>query len=212
MSFDSLFKRYEGLVVRADRAFERMRQAHGDRVRCRPGCDDCCHAVFGLFLIEAAYLKRQFDSLGRKERRAALVRGAKADRDLARMEDRLRESAGDKDTGPDSLARERIRCPLLNDGHECILYTHRPVTCRVYGIPTSIQGRSRVCGMSGFGDGGSYPAFDLDAAFRELFAMSRELLLSAGSDDTESASLLISVSKAVSTPLEDLARGNLGVP
>ena len=79
-----------------------------------------------------------------------------------------------------SLAKARIRCPLLNDNNECILYPYRPITCRVYGIPTMIQGVPRVCGKAGFKKEQSYPTFNLDGVHRELFELSKELLERAG--------------------------------
>ena len=40
-----------------------MERSFGPHIRCERGCSDCCHAVFGLFLIEAAHLKEQFEKL-----------------------------------------------------------------------------------------------------------------------------------------------------
>lgn len=71
MMLKSLFKGYQGLVAATDQAFEKMQWNFGEFIRCRPGCSDCCHAPFGLFLIEAAYLKTHFDRLYRKGRREA---------------------------------------------------------------------------------------------------------------------------------------------
>jgi len=199
-----LLERYEHLAARADQAFQKMLQDHPECIKCRPYCSDCCHALFGLFLIEAVYIKRRFDELGRKKRRAALLSGDKADRDLKRLEKEMRKNGGSSEMGTEALAKERIRCPLLDEQQECILYPYRPITCRVYGIPTSIQGKARVCGISGFKKGKSYPAFDLDGAYQKLHSLSRELLKGAGGRDIYKASFLISVSKAIRTPLEDL--------
>jgi hypothetical protein len=102
------------------------------------------------------------------------------------------------------LSKERVRCPLLNQKEECIIYPHRPITCRVYGIPTAIQGQARVCGKAAFEKGESYPTFDLDACYKELYRLSKELLVQMGQSDMEKASLLISVSKVLKTPLEEI--------
>ncbi len=204
MTFIHLSERYEQLATTADQAFYKMQQDYPESIRCRPHCSDCCHALFGLFLIEAAFLKSHFERLGRKERRAALLRSDKADRDLKKLEKNMKERGSASEIGTESLAKERIRCPLLDDKNECILYPHRPITCRVYGIPTSIQGKARVCGKAGFKKGESYPAFDLDGVYQKLYLLSRELLEGAGRRDLEKASLLISVSKAIRTPPKDL--------
>jgi Fe-S-cluster containining protein len=163
-------------------------------------------------MIEAVYIKGHFDELGRKKRRAALLSGDRADRDLKKLEKEMHKNGGASEIGTESLAKERIRCPLLDDQKECILYHHRPITCRVYGIPTSIQGKARVCSLSGFKKGESYPAFDLDGVYQQLYVLSRELLEGAGRRDLEKASLLISMSKAIRTSPKDLINESLGAP
>jgi Fe-S-cluster containining protein len=209
MNLSHLFQSYENLVVRADLAFQKMADEYPQCVTCRRQCSDCCYAVFGLFLIEAVYLNRHFGRMGGKERRETIVRGDKADKDLERLKKRMQTPNKDPQMEAFSLARERIRCPLLDEGQGCILYPHRPITCRVYGIPTAIQGKARVCGRTGFKKGESYPTFDLDGVYRELYILSKELLQSAKSDDLDKASLLISVSKAIRSPLEELVSKDL---
>jgi Fe-S-cluster containining protein len=204
MSITHVLQRYELLVAKADQAFQKMKKEFPECIKCKPRCSDCCHALFGLFLIEAVYLKRHFDKLGRKARRAALLRGNKADKELKKLEERLQKNGKTPEMGTASLARERIRCPLLDDHQVCTLYFHRPITCRVYGIPTAIQGKVRVCRKAGFKSGKTYPLFDLDRAYQELYLLSGELLKEAGRRDPERASLLISVSRVIKTPPAEL--------
>ncbi|MEW6458728.1 MAG: hypothetical protein AB1441_06625 [Bacillota bacterium] len=202
---EELFREYEQLVAGADAAFQKMEREHGDRIRCALHCVDCCYAVFGLFLIESVYLKQLFDELGANEKAAALLRADKADKALAALEKSLKEQ-DDPQLQSYALARERIRCPLLNERDECILYPFRPITCRVYGIPTAIGGRAFVCGQAGFEEGQSYPTFDLDAVYRSLHRLSKELLVRAGETDLERADFLVSVSKTLKSSLEELIR------
>ncbi len=196
-----LFRSYESLAAMADQAFDRMRQAHASCLRCERHCDDCCHAVFGLFLVEAAYLQHHFGRLSSEEKAGVVVRCGQADRDLARVQQALRDGRGQQE---DPLAVARVRCPLLNEERDCVLYTARPITCRIYGVPTKVQGKARVCGRSGFEPEGTYPAFDLDGVFRDLYDMSRELVEKAGGEDPERAGLLFSMSKVLTTPLDHL--------
>ena len=202
---NDLFQSYELLADKAEVAFQGMQKEHGSCIKCEPHCSDCCHAVFGLFLIEAGYLKEQFDNLSDEEKSAALLRCEQAEKSAERLQNMLREHEGDPQMQAYIMSRERIPCPLLNEHQECILYLYRPITCRVYGIPTKIQGKARVCWKAEFKKEERYPVFDLDGAYRELYILSTELLKSAG-EDAEKASLLISVSKAITTPLSDLLR------
>ncbi|MEW6573955.1 MAG: YkgJ family cysteine cluster protein [Bacillota bacterium] len=205
-----LSKQYKELIEMAERAFAEMQRGYGDRIKCRRGCADCCHAVFGLFLIEAAYIKERFDRLDRAAQEEILQRAARMDEELERMHQRLARFADEPVMQAYALSRERVRCPLLNDKEECVLYSFRPITCRVYGIPVTIHGRAQVCWKAGFAKGESYPAFDLDAVYKVLYRLSKELMESAGQNNTEPAAMLISVSKALKMPYENLVRGEFG--
>ncbi len=207
-----LFRGYEALAAKADQAFRKVSEDYPECVRCELHCDDCCHAVFGLFLIEAAYLQYHFAQAPAEAKSQVILRCNRADRELASIQRRLREAEGATEGGHELLAAERVRCPLLDEGRECLLYAQRPITCRVYGIPAKIEGRARVCHLAGFEQGGSYPAFDLDGFYRDLFDMSRELVEKAGGADPARSGLLISVSKALTTPLEALIHEPLEAP
>jgi Fe-S-cluster containining protein len=209
--FSYLLEPYDNLVSKADQAFERMAGEFEECIKCEPHCADCCHAVFGLFLIEALFLKHDFDQLAKEERDAALQRASETDKELEKLERTLEIFKDDPRMRSYSLAKARVRCPLLNDDNECILYPYRPITCRVYGIPTMIQGTPRVCGKSGFKKELSYPTFNLDEVHRELYQLSTELCEKSQNKGREKASLLLSVSKVITTPVEELIDENSGV-
>ena len=204
MDFSYLLEPYDNLVQKADQAFQGISEEFEACVRCEPHCADCCHAVFGLFLIEAVFIKQDFDKLGEKERAAALKRADEAKRELEVLERTLKEFEGDPRMMAYSMARARIRCPLLSDNNECILYPFRPITCRVYGIPTLLQGSAKVCGLSEFKKEQSYPTFNLDEAHLELYELSKLLLERVGHEQVEKAAVLLSVAKVLKTPLEEL--------
>ena len=46
-----VFTAYEALVAEADAVFARVGEMHPDCVTCKPGCCDCCHAMFDLSLV-----------------------------------------------------------------------------------------------------------------------------------------------------------------
>jgi Fe-S-cluster containining protein len=206
MNLIQLFRSYELLVDKAEAAFQRVGREHGACIMCERHCADCCYAVFGLFLIEAVYLKESFDRLDANVAHDTLLRCNDMDRTLKRLEIRLQKSEDDPQMQAYVLARERIRCPLLDQNLDCILYPYRPITCRVYGIPTKIHGKAHVCGKTGFLKGETYPVFDLDSVYRDLFLLSKGLLDEAGIHSDDKASLLISISKAIQTPLDDLIK------
>ena len=186
MDFSKTFEKYEALVSEVDKIFKSVQDAYSDFVCCETRCADCCHAVFDITLIEAVYLNHQFTKLlPRKVRRPIGARAEKADRKYYQIKRKLQKMYVDDEKSPEDilaqLALERVRCPLLNDDDLCDLYDKRPITCRVYGIPTAIGGKARICEKSKFEDKAAYPTVNLDKMNDRLFALSRELLRDVGS-------------------------------
>lgn len=194
---ERLFQEYEKLSDRADLAFKKVQQEHETCVKCEVGCSDCCHAVFGIFPIEAIYLNRHFGALGEEFKERALKQGENADRELLEMQKQLEQCGDDHDKITRVMAQTRIRCPLLTEEKKCLIYNHRPLTCRVYGIPAGVGGKARACWKAGFESGKTYPVFDLDAVYRELYRLSGEALKLTGETNPEKAGLLVSVSQAI---------------
>lgn len=199
MNINKLFQEYEMLLTDVDGVFQRVLKTHAGCVRCQPGCTDCCHAVFELFLIEAVYLNYHFHQrLKRRERREVLRRAEKALLEITG----IKEGIKDKESGVLQMAEARIRCSLLSDQGHCLLYEYRPITCRLYGIPTAIRGIGHTCGKSGFDKGTIYPTVNLDLIHEKLFTLSVELL---GAHDyrqaCEEARKLIPVSLALKMDL-----------
>ncbi|MCB2187837.1 MAG: YkgJ family cysteine cluster protein [Deltaproteobacteria bacterium] len=149
--------RLQDLRARADAAFAEVAGQFPREVACRPGCDDCCHALFDLTPVEALDLARAYARLPREERRAAARRGSKASRAYDRVvAEALAAPPAERLT---VFSRARVTCPLLTAGR-CLLYASRPLTCRLYGIPVAVEGHSRTCGRAGFAQGQVYPSVD----------------------------------------------------
>ena len=159
-----------GLRARADDAFDSVAASHPEEVACRPGCDDCCHALFDLSPVEALSIARAFAGLPRRLRREIARAGAKASGAFDRAAAAALAARGDERLR--ILSRARVACPLLKDGR-CLLYAVRPLTCRLYGVPAAIEGVPRTCRLARFRSGQSYPTVDLGAVQAELDQLSR---------------------------------------
>lgn len=208
MKLAPYYRNYELLVDKAESFFQGVEKEYGQCIKCELHCSECCNAVFGLFIIEAAYIREHFEHIDDVQKGLALERAKAADHDLESLYKKLNAFEDDPTMQAYTMARERIRCPLLDDQDECILYHRRPITCRVYGIPTKVQGKSRVCGKSGFKEGKNYPIFSLDGIYRDMFLLSKEMLDEAGIDSDDKAALLLSISKVIQIPLNDLIEGD----
>jgi Fe-S-cluster containining protein len=208
LDFSKTFEKYEALVSEADKIFKAVQESHGDCVRCEVHCCDCCYAVFDLTLVESVYINYHFNkSLARKERRPIIRRAEKADRKYYQIKQKLQKMYIDRGKPPEEvfsqLAQERVQCPLLNDKDLCDLYARRPITCRVYGIPTSIGGAAHICGKAGFKGGVAYPTVNLDNMNDRLFELSKELLDEIGSKKSKMHMGLVPVSVALMTDYDE---------
>jgi Fe-S-cluster containining protein len=158
---EPIFKKYETLVKQVDEVFEKVCSDYPDCVKCKQACADCCHALFDLSLVEALYINHKFhENLGDKKGKI-LETANRTDRKLHQLKRKMFKAVESGQKTEElvllEMAAERSRCPLLNEENRCDLYAFRPVTCRLYGIPTSINGRGHTCGLSGFKEGVSYP-------------------------------------------------------
>ncbi|GFH62711.1 MAG: conserved hypothetical protein [Candidatus Desulfovibrio kirbyi] len=189
-NLSEIFTRYEAIRNDADTLFEKIRAAHPDRVLCREGCGDCCHALFDLSLVEAMYVKRAFEQAFAHgpQRSAILARASETDRALTRLKRGFFQK--EKNGLPQEkilacAAQTRLSCPLLDANARCLLYEARPITCRIYGVPTAIAGQGHVCGFSAFEKGRPYPTVHLDKLHARLDALTRELATTLNSRFTK---------------------------
>jgi Fe-S-cluster containining protein len=179
LDFSDFFKRYEAIIGEADQVFETVKGKYAENVRCEKGCSDCCHALFDLTLVEALYLNTNFrERFSGKAKNVVLERADESDRLVHRLKrdafKAVKEGANAQEILAE-MAKVRVRCPLLDDDGACQMYDKRPVTCRIYGVPTAIGGQAHTCGKSGFERGKPYPTVYLDRIQDRLYALSHEL-------------------------------------
>ncbi|MDR2696609.1 MAG: YkgJ family cysteine cluster protein [Deltaproteobacteria bacterium] len=202
-SLEPVFTRYELLRDEADALFTQVRRLHPDCVACSPGCSDCCHAMFDLSLVEALYLNRQFRrTVAFGPLHSAIISAAgDADRLAVRIKRDLYANSKDGDSRQimEEAARTRVRCPLLDAEDHCRLYEHRPVTCRLYGVPAAIAGEAHVCGKSAFSKGRPYPTVALEKIQDRLAAMSLEIAQTLGTRLKELHLVYVPLSMALLT-------------
>ncbi len=157
----TMFTKLLHLYNVVDQAVAQICQQFAAEVKCGPGCADCCHAMFDVSAIEAAYLASLLSQELAEELQAPAHQAF--DQFVKVMEDKK------------NPAEARIRCPLLGPEDTCLCYEGRPINCRTYGTPTVIQGQAHVCGLSGFDKGLSYPTINLEPLQHSLYQYSVDL-------------------------------------
>lgn len=205
--FSSIFARYKALRATCDQLFVNVDKSCQGLVTCHKGCSDCCYALFDLSLVEAMYINQAFEAAfpAGPKRSAVVTRASEIDRKLTRLKRDLYRAEKDGASTEDIMAKAaqmRIACPLLDTSGECdscLLYDDRPITCRLYGVPTDFAGQGHVCGFSGFARGSSYPSVHLDKIHASLEAMSREIGELVQSRFTELDQVYVPMSMALLT-------------
>ncbi|MDY0226287.1 MAG: YkgJ family cysteine cluster protein [Desulfomicrobium apsheronum] len=213
LDLSQFFTEYESLVAQVDAVFQKVSGNFASEVRCKEGCSDCCHALFDVTLIEAMYLNHKFSELDEILRNEILIEADKADRKAYVLKKKVSKEAGEVDHSEILLrtAKERLRCPLLDSADKCALYPYRPITCRIYGIPLDIGGKSHTCGLSGFEPGRPYPAVKLERIQDMLLSLSNRVLDSVGSQYADFRLMHVPVSTALMTVYSDEFFGTGGV-
>lgn len=207
MDFKKHFVKYEAVVQMVDAVFDKVKNEYPREVFCREKCSDCCYALFDLTLIEALYIKEQFkQKFSGPEKNKIIEIADKTDRALTKMK---RKAYKDVKEGADQLeiiakmSQERVRCPLLGEDNLCVMYDKRPITCRVYGIPTSTAGVSHICGRTNFKQGEPYPTLNMDKIYTQLQLISAELVRDIQSEKIKMHEILIPVSMALMTNFDE---------
>ena len=208
LDFTSTFNKYETLVQGVEQSIKQIRESHPEGIRCIPQCSDCCYAVFDLSLIESVYINYHFyQSLDKEKQEQVLERAEGADRKFYRIKRQLHKMMVQQNKKEEEalqlMAAERVRCPFLNESDLCDLYESRPVTCRVYGVPTAIQGAGHTCGKSGFKEGVLYPTINLDRINQRLFGLSEEMLREIGSKEQRLQMRLLPLSTSLLTDYDE---------
>ncbi len=207
IDFTTYFEKYEALSAKADELFAKVQNEFPDCVTCEIKCADCCHALFDLTLIEAIYINHRFNEMLEGNKKEAIIeKSNRADRKTYMIK---RKAYQDKEAGKNEveilmeLAAERVRCPLLNEDDICDLYDYRPITCRLYGMPTSTGGIGHTCGKSAFVEGKQYPTANLDVIQQKLFEISAEFVGHLRTRYVKMADMLVPLSMAILTVYDE---------
>lgn len=114
-----------------EREFARNRDIYGARMRCGPGCSDCCGQLFQITEIEASWISHGVALLDASKREMLQARAAVYLQDRRALISRQGEPEAWGSLPPPG---SRLPCPALIDG-VCSIYEHRPLICRKFGMP-----------------------------------------------------------------------------
>jgi Fe-S-cluster containining protein len=131
---------WQAELQKLDRWFETVAAKHPGVLPCKRGCSDCCYGPFDISAADTLLLREGLALLPEEIRSPIRSRGRKLLERLRQLEPEwgapwdLREIETDRfDEITELLAEEP--CPLLSEEGSCSVYEHRPLICRVMGLP-----------------------------------------------------------------------------
>lgn len=203
IDFTEYFERYEAVVAEVDAVFNKFETEMGDLVKCGKGCSDCCYALFDITLPEAIYINKKFnEDFSGLERSAIMQRADEADRQIHKLKRKVFKATQEGRPATEILmevSKARVRCPMLNDDNLCSIYENRPITCRLYGVPTSIGGEAHTCNQAGFKGGEKYPTVNMDIIIDRLIGIGKDMQKGIDSRFKELGEMLLPLSMAIVT-------------
>lgn len=131
-------KEYREFLARVDAWYQGVQRAHPDKVPCTKGCRDCCLGLFDISIADRDLLREGLAAADPATRRDIEARAAKTMAELRERFPDLGESLdglSDREIDDITDALGNVECPVLGREGECRLYAHRPLICRLSGVP-----------------------------------------------------------------------------
>ena len=144
---------YRRILDRADAFFGSVMQDQPANLQCGKGCSLCCHGLFEIGSGDVPIIAEGLRAM-HPSRRAMVVRKAQEIVASSRHPNLRDCSLQEKDAFFDRTAS--TPCPNLDESGACMMYEHRPLVCRTFGLPLRDGARyiGDVCDLN-FTDAGS---------------------------------------------------------
>ena len=116
---------YKRILEEADDFFRSVADAQPQNLQCGRGCSFCCYGLFEIGSADVAVIAEGLEKL-HPMRRKKVIRRAQE----------ILEAAGPRDDRQAFFDRTaNVACPNLDDNGLCVMYEHRPIVCRTFGLP-----------------------------------------------------------------------------
>jgi Fe-S-cluster containining protein len=123
---------YTSILGRADDFFRSVAEAQPRNLQCGKGCSLCCYGLFEIGSGDVPLIAEGLETL-HPARRKMIIRRAQELVASSKHPDLRQCTPAEKES---FFARTASTpCPNLNEGGECLMYEHRPLVCRTFGLP-----------------------------------------------------------------------------
>ena len=131
---------YRGILGRADEHFATVMRAQPQNLQCGAGCSLCCHGLFEIGSGDVPVIAEGLAQL-HPSRRAKIIRKAREIVESSELPNLRECSPDEKEAFFDRT--QSTPCPNLDEKGLCLMYEHRPLVCRTFGLPLR-EGRKYV--------------------------------------------------------------------
>jgi len=178
-----LLSEYLVLLAEIDAWFNGCVESLGPAlISCRAGCSSCCRGLFDITLLDARLLQEGESRLPQELQKQARDR---ARRQLAELQRRWPDfdhpyllNHYPDEVWTEMPEEDMTPCALLGADGRCLVYEHRPLTCRLHGLPNiDLSGESfsdEWCTLNFIGSD-PLPLQELRWRFRDRFSAEIEL-------------------------------------
>ncbi|HEY0369274.1 MAG TPA: YkgJ family cysteine cluster protein [Chthoniobacterales bacterium] len=123
---------YTRILERADDFFRSVAESQPQNLQCGRGCSLCCYGLFEIGSGDVPLIAEGLAKLHPSRRKMIIKRSQQILASSSHPD--LREcSPAEKASFFERTAS--TACPNLNERGECLMYEHRPLVCRTFGLP-----------------------------------------------------------------------------
>jgi Fe-S-cluster containining protein len=123
---------YTRILDRADDFFRSISESQPQNLQCGRGCSLCCYGLFEIGSGDVPLIAEGLAKLHPSWRKM-IIRRSQEIVESSKHPDLRECSAEEKNAFFERTAS--TPCPNLNERGECVMYEHRPLVCRTFGLP-----------------------------------------------------------------------------
>ncbi|MCA1732172.1 MAG: YkgJ family cysteine cluster protein [Acidobacteria bacterium] len=123
---------FRSILKRADAHFAGVAGKQPEALACRRGCSLCCHGLFEISAADISVLADGLASLPPAVREEILHR---AEATVATLGHPVIQECTPEEKEAFFIRADDVPCPALAADGACLVYEHRPLVCRTFGLP-----------------------------------------------------------------------------
>lgn len=123
---------YRKILERADAHFATVMESQRQNLQCGAGCSLCCYGLFEIGSGDVPLLAEGLE-MAHPARRKKIIKRALEIVESGRHPN-LRE-CGPEEKEAFFDRTQSTPCPILDEAGLCMMYEHRPLVCRTFGLP-----------------------------------------------------------------------------